>query len=63
MKIVNVHEYHAYDKNNLSRRRPLSYRNQSIDLRSKSLDWFLHDNGLRLERVNAEYVNGGTFPQ
>ena len=34
MKIINVHEYHAYDKNNLSRRRPLSYRNQSIDLRS-----------------------------
>ena len=28
----------------LSRRRPLSYRNQSID-------WFLYDNGLRLERV------------
>ena len=35
----------------LSRRRPLSYRNQSIDLRSKSMDWFLYDNGLRLERV------------
>ena len=29
-----------------SRRRPLSSRNQSIDLRSK------YDNGLRLERVN-----------
>ena len=28
-------------------RRPLSYRNQSIDLRSKSMDWFLCDNGLR----------------
>ena len=35
----------------LSRRRPLSYRNQSIDLQSKSMDWFLYDNGLRLERV------------
>ena len=35
----------------LSRRRQLSYRNQSIDLRSKSMDWFLYDNGLRLERV------------
>ena len=32
-------------------RRPLSYRNQSIDLRSKSLDWFLYGNGLRHERV------------
>ena len=36
----------------LSRRRLLSYRNQSIDLRSKSMDWFLYDSGLRLERVN-----------
>ena len=35
-----------------SRRRPLSYRNQSIDLLRKSMDWFLYDNGLRLERVN-----------
>ena len=26
---------------------PLLYRNQSIDLRSKSLDWFLCDNDLR----------------
>ena len=32
-------------------RRPLSYRNQSFDLRSKSRDWFLYDNGLRHERV------------
>ena len=32
----------------LSWRRPLSYRN----LRSKSMDWFLYDNGLRHERVN-----------
>ena len=36
----------------LSWRRPLSYRNQSIDLRCKSIDWFLYDNSLRLERVN-----------
>ena len=31
---------------------PLSYRNQSIDFRSKSMDWFLYDNGPRHERVN-----------
>ena len=36
----------------LSWRRPLSYRNQSIDLQSKSVDWFLYDNSLRHERVN-----------
>ena len=36
----------------LSCRRPLSYRNQSIDLRSKSIYSFLYDNGLRHERVN-----------
>ena len=35
----------------LSWRRPLSYRNQSIDLLCKSVDWFLYDNGLRHERV------------
>ena len=33
---------------------PLSYRNQSIDLLRKSMDRFLHDNGLRHERVNKE---------
>ena len=32
----------------LSWRRPLSYRNQFIDLLCKSMDWFLYDNGLRL---------------
>ena len=35
----------------LSWRRPLSYRNQSSDLGSKSMDWFLYDSGLRHERV------------
>ena len=37
----------------LSRRRLLSYRNQSIDFRSKSMDWFLYDNGLHHERVKS----------
>ena len=37
----------------LSWRRPLSYRSQSIDLRSESIDYSLYDNGLRHERVNA----------
>ena len=27
------------------------YRKQSIDLRSKSMDWLLYDNGPRHERV------------
>ena len=30
----------------------MSYRNQSIDLLRKSMDWFLYDIGLRHERVN-----------
>ena len=30
--------------------RPLSHRNQSINLQSKSMDWFLYDNGLRHEK-------------
>ena len=33
---------------------PLSYRNQSIDLLLKSVDWFLHDNGLHHERVKQK---------
>ena len=36
----------------LSWRRPLSYRNQSINLQSKSMECFLYDNGFRHERVN-----------
>ena len=40
----------------LSWRRPLSYRNQSIDLLWKSVDWFLYDNGLRHERVKFLYM-------
>ena len=32
--------------------RSLSYRNQSIDLICKSMDWFLYDRDLRHERVN-----------
>ena len=38
----------------LSWRRPISYRNQSIDLLRKSMDWFLYDIGLRHERVSRE---------
>ena len=38
-------------------RGPLSYRNQSIDLRSKSVDWFLYDNGFRHERVKKKLKN------
>ena len=38
----------------LSWRRPISYRNQSIDLLCKSVDWFLYDIGLRHERVKSE---------
>ena len=35
----------------LSWRWPLSWRNQSIDLLGKSMDWLLYDNGLGHERV------------
>ena len=40
----------------LSWRGPLLYRNQSIDLQSKSMDWFLYDNDLRHERVKMFWV-------
>ena len=37
----------------LSWRRSLSYRNQSIDLQSKSMDWFLYGKDLRFKRVST----------
>ena len=36
---------------NFSWQKSQSYRNQSIDLQSKSVDWFLYDRDLRYERV------------
>ena len=45
--------FELYFKLTLSWRGPKSYRNQSIDLQSKSMDWFLYDIGLRHERVKA----------
>ena len=35
-------------------RRSLSYRNQSIDLQSKWMDWFLYDRNLRHKRVKYD---------
>ena len=36
----------------VSWRRPLTYRNQSIDLLFKSMDWFLYERDPHHERVN-----------
>ena len=46
----------------LSWQRPLSYRNQSIDLWSKSMDWFLYDNSLRHERIKCRFDIWNTLP-
>ena len=35
----------------------LSYRNQSINLQNKSVDWFVDDRILRHEKVNAQSRN------
>ena len=45
-------ETFSWNRLTLSWRRPLSHRNQSIDLLGKSVDWFLYGNRLRHERVN-----------
>ena len=37
--------------------RPLSYRNQPIDLFCKSMDWFLYDNSLCHERVKENRIS------
>ena len=52
-KTFNTRRFRYIVRSTLSWRRPLSYRNQSIDFLSISTDWFLYDNGLRHERVNA----------
>ena len=41
--------------------RSKSYRNQSIHLRSKSMDWFLYDNGPPQERVKESSKRRGVF--
>ena len=51
MRAINNSKHRHAIRLTSSWRRPLSYRNQSIDLRSKSMDWFLYDNGPRHERV------------
>ena len=53
-KIASIHKWvwgtlHTF-KTSLTRR-PLSYRNQFIDLLWKSIDWFLYDNGLSHDKV------------
>ena len=40
----------------------LSYRNQSIDLLHKSMDWVLYDNGLRHERINDDVPLNNDVP-
>ena len=37
-------------------RTSLSYRNQSIDLQRKSMDWFLYNKDLRHERVKSRFI-------
>ena len=45
----------------LSRRRSVSYSNQSIDLRCRLMDWFLYDTDLRHERVKwPSILNSGS---
>ena len=43
------------DIQTLSWQRLLSYRNRSIDLQSKLMDWCLHDMGLCHERIKMGF--------
>ena len=55
-------DMYVLDSLTLSWRRPLSYRNQSIDLKSKSMKWFQYDKDLlRHKRVN--YKNQRFLPE
>ena len=44
-----------FDILTISWRRYLLYRNQSLDLQSKSMDWFLYDRNFRHERVKLSH--------
>ena len=50
-KFVRIRKGKGQFRLTLSWRRPISYRNQSIELWSKSMDWFLYDISLRHESV------------
>ena len=41
----------------LSWRMSLPYKNQSVDSQTKSMDWFLYDWDLRLDRVKASSLD------
>ena len=55
-KVLLACEYGSQIELNLSRPRPISYRNHSIDLLCKSMDWFLYDIGLGRERIKYSSV-------
>ena len=56
-----IHFKFAYLCLTLSWRRPLLYRNQSIDLLRKPMDWFPYDNGLRHERIKYSLAGGSAI--
>ena len=49
MLLVGLHFFRL----TLSWRRSLSYRNRSIDLLCKSMDWFAYDRDFRYKRVKV----------
>ena len=59
--IMGIHWLHNGKQVNLtlSWRKPISFRNQSIDLLRKSMDWFLYDIGLRHERIKKHFLKRG----
>ena len=54
-----LYHFKYFQSLTLSRRKPLSYRNQSIALPYKSMDWVLYDRDLLHKRVNA--IQDGFF--
>ena len=46
----------CYSFNSFMTERPLSYGNLSIDLQSKSMDWFLYDRNLRHKGVKSKHL-------
>ena len=55
------HTHLGMPKLTLSWRRYLSYRNQSINLYSKSVDWFLYDRDFRSRK--SEFIDKKKLPE
>ena len=52
--MISLYPLHFVINSLWQKSKSLSYKNHTIDLQSKSMDWFLYDMDLRHERVKKQ---------